>query len=397
MIGLVTGVPGASTDIRELMIARGLGWVVPYAMGRIYFGRGDGPGRVAVALTIAGLCYIPVCLYEEAAGPSRYLAGLIYRIPSNPNMVDRLGGWRPEGFLPDGLSVAAWMALTTVTATWVWLGGWRAGRWPTWATALALGLATLSCRGVYGYLLMAIGLAATMLTRGLRTRIVLIALMALPVVYIGLRAAGAWDGQALVRASSFTGRSGTVDFRLKAEDELIHRVLAEHPFFGFGNYVWNAGLPRWPDGGWVQALWMGGLVGLSLQLLALHVLPAALALRRPPGRPDARQAAAPSWALGCWCLLQMIDSLHNASYFPMTSLIAGTLIGSSSSKGSDAFEARSMAGSRVVGRRSGPAPVALIVTVIFLVGIEVLGRWRAPEPPNLRPPALEAAERNPHP
>ena len=131
LIGLATGVPGSSTDILDVMIGRGLGWVVPYAMGRIYFGRGDGPATVAVALVIAGLSYIPVCLYEEIAGPTRYLAGLIYRIPYKETMVERIGGWRPEGLLSNGLTLAAWMALTTVMATWLWLGGtWRLlGRW----------------------------------------------------------------------------------------------------------------------------------------------------------------------------------------------------------------------------------------------------------------------------
>ena len=38
-------------------------------------------------------------------------------------MVDRLGGWRPEGFLGNGLELAAWMALTTVMAAWLWLRG----------------------------------------------------------------------------------------------------------------------------------------------------------------------------------------------------------------------------------------------------------------------------------
>ena len=90
-------------------------------------------------------------------------------------------------------------------------------------------------------------------------------------------------------------------------------MLGHNPAVGFGNYIWNAKvLTRWPDGLWLHALWMGGLVGLALRVTALHVLPAALALSRPPGRPDGRQAAAPSWGLACWCILQMIDGLHNS-------------------------------------------------------------------------------------
>ena len=45
LIGLATGVPGSSVDILDVMIGRGLGWVVPYAMGRIYFAGGTGRSR----------------------------------------------------------------------------------------------------------------------------------------------------------------------------------------------------------------------------------------------------------------------------------------------------------------------------------------------------------------
>ena len=74
-------------------------------MARIYFGGDDGPGRVANAVVLGGLAYIPFCLYEEVAGPPRYLAVLIYGAPEfTRGWSDRLGGWRPEVFLggPDG-------------------------------------------------------------------------------------------------------------------------------------------------------------------------------------------------------------------------------------------------------------------------------------------------------
>jgi hypothetical protein len=390
LIGLATGVPGSSLDIVDVLIGRGLGWVVPYAMGRIYFSGGDGPASVAVALVISGLAYIPICIYEEIAGPTRYLAGLIYRQAYNPGMVDRLGGWRPEGFLGDGLSLAAWMALTTVMATWLWLGGWRPGRWPAWPAALALLLVTLSCRGVYGYLILAIGLPSAFLTRWLRTRAILAALIVVPFLYMGLRATGAWDGGLLVQASAFTGREGTVAWRLNAENQVIEQVLGHNPIVGFGNYIWHAkGLTLWPDGGWLHALWMGGLVGLALWVTALHILPAALALSRPTGRPDGRQAASPSWGLACWCILQMIDGLHNTSYASPTALIAGCLVGFSAWKGAEAFERRSAAGRLDAHRK--PLPIPLIISVILLICVEILGRFPRTFAPFPADPAPESA------
>ena len=377
LIGLATGVPGSGVDILDLMIGRGLGWVVPYAMGRLYFGQAGGPSTVLLGLTIAGLSYIPVCLYEEVAGPSRYLSPLIYGTPVDELTTDRLGGWRPVGFLYSGLEVAAWMALSTVMAGWLWLGGWRPRLGPAWAPALALLAATISCRGVYGYILLGIGLASALLTRWTRSRAILVVLLLLPVIYMGLRSSGSWDGAILVEGADLTGRGDTVAFRLAAEEEFIRRVIGGRPAFGFGNYIWHAGWSRWPDGSWLRAFWMGGLVGLAVQLLALCVFPSALALSRPRGRPDGLQASSATWGLAAWCILSMIDGMHNATYFPPTALVVGTLIGSYASRGVGGPRAGPMAGDRA----GSPWPVPLLVTVILLLGIEALGRSKGPGPP----------------
>ena len=326
LIGLVTGVTGAAADIGDLMIGRGLGWVVPYALARLYFSDRDGPSDVAFALVLGGLVYVPICIYEQLAGPGNYLATQIYGIPHSGN-VDRLGGWRPNGFLGDGLVLASWMAMTAVTATWLWLGRVRSSRLQSGIIALLLVLVTLSCRGVYGYLLLAAGLITAALTSWRHSRIWLICLAGVPVLYIGLRISGAWDGSILLNGADFAGRSGTVAFRLMAENEIISRVMGSHPLFGFGSYVWSANHEHFPDGGWLHALWMGGCVGIALWLVAMSLAPVAAALsRRQAGSGDMpRQFAA--WSLACWCALQSQDMLHNTSYMPPLSLVVGALMG----------------------------------------------------------------------
>jgi hypothetical protein len=379
LIGLATGEPGSTVDVVDMMVGRGPVWVVPYVLGRAHFSGGDGPARIAEALVFFGLVYIPVCVYEEIVGPDNYLAFSIFGIPYGEGMVHRLGGWRPEGFLRDGIAVAAWMALTTVTATWLWLGGWKPGRWPAWAAALALLLAAISCRGIYGYILLALGLPAVLLTKWLRTRVFLIALAVMPLLYMTVRATGVWDASILVNSAKLTGREGSLQWRLEAEDEIVQRVSAYNLAFGMGGSVGKATLSRPTDGRWLQIFWMGGLVGLSLQVLTFHILPAALAIRRPSGRPDDRQAAAPSWALACWCILQLFDSLHNGSYFVPTGLVAGCLVGFSTWRGPEAFpEGRGPKAGRTDPR---PIPFPLIATVIVLVAIEILGRWKTAPPP----------------
>jgi hypothetical protein len=178
-----------------------------------------------------------------------------------------------------------------------------------------------------------------------------------------------------------------------AEDELIRRVVEHNLSFGFGNYVWHGGLSRWTDGNWLHVLWMGGLVGLTVQLTALHVLPSVLALARPRGRPDARQAASPVWGLAAWCILLMIDDMHNGNYFTPTALVAGALVGSYLSRDAGGFQAGPIVGDRP--RSSLPIP--LVVTVILLVFIEVLGRSQRTAPPSPDPPAPKVEPRNSQP
>jgi hypothetical protein len=387
LIGLATGVPGSAIDVLDAVTMRGLGWGVPYLMGRIYFGQGDGPARVCIALTIAGMAYIPLCLYEEFAGPPRYLAVLLYGAPNQGGLVERLGGWRPEVFLGSGLTLGSWMALTTVTATWLWLGKtWRLPGWPSWVPPLALLATTISCRGVYSYILLTIGILTAFLTRWFRTRVILTLLAVVPFTYMGLRASGLWDGRQLEKGAVLLGRPGTVAARLKAEDEIIHRVLARNPAFGFGNDVYRSDAANKPDSLWLQALWMGGLAGLAVHMTAVFVLPAALGLSKPWSRPDRRQAASPTWALACWCLLQLIEGMHNSTNFSVTALIGGTLIG--------LFLNRDVAGSAARPKDWSFEParpilsLPLLIAAILLIGIEYVGnlpRTPAPEPPASTP------------
>jgi len=372
LIGLATGGPAATADVVDLAIQRGLGWIVPYIIGRLYFGDAEGARSVAVAAVSAGLVNIPICLYEEAAGPARYLSGLLYGTPYMAGMVDRLGGYRPEGFFSSGLELASWMALTSTLATWLWLGGrWRPRRIPAWLPALALIATTLSCRGVYGYLLLAVGVATAWLTGFLRTRWLVVALLILPVAYIAARTSGAWDGRLLARGADLTGRESTVGFRLAAEDELIRRVMGRDLVFGFGNYVWHSEGLRWPDGQWLHLLWNGGLVGLAASTGALYLVPAALALAHPRGRPGRSEALSTAWGLALWCSLHALDGLHNNGHLTPTALIGGSLVGLYLTRRS-APKPDAPAGRREVADPPRPN-FALIATIALLVAIEVLG------------------------
>jgi len=336
MFGLLSaGWVGASDAVDEVL-QRTLCWVVPYGAGRLYFGGDDGPRAVGAGVVVATLCLVPVCLFETIMGPRWYLSGLVYGTHFVPFMVERLGGWRPEGFFNDGIALATWMALGSSVAFWMWLGrGWRLGRSPAWLPPAVLVATTIACRGVYGYIGLAIGLVATLLTQMLRTRWVICAVALIAPVYIALRVSGQWDARALVAAGErlVPGRGGTVLVRLESEDQVIVQVLGRNSVLGFGNHMWNPGevhatfKAHWPDGWWLKVFWGGGALGLAAHLAALHLVPIGLALSRPPGRPDREEAGATAWGLALFSAVYMIDSLHNASQFMPAVLAAGSIVG----------------------------------------------------------------------
>jgi hypothetical protein len=362
------------------------GWAIPYLAGRLYFGDRDGPRRLAKAVVVAGLLSIPLFAYEMAVGPGRYLAGFVYGIPPYDNMADRLGGWRPEGFLTSGLEVATWLALSATTAAWCWFrGAWPSRPSVAWLPPTALILTTVASRGVYGYVNLTVGLAVAIVTHLAGTRAALIALALVPPAYIGTRMTGAWDAQPLANAARAAGRAGTVEYRLRAENEYLTKLAEHDPILGFGGknseiYDFFAQRHLWPDGWWIHQLRNGGLVGLSAAMLALFLWPIGLAMTLPVDRSGRDAPAALAWGLALFVALHMLDCLHNMNYLTPTALIGGSLVGLSFARPRAGLERPSWAATSSVKDGLGPRwPV--LVTATILIAIEILGRFpRTPGP-----------------
>jgi hypothetical protein len=388
-------------DVAEMIYRRTTAALVPYAAGRLYFGDDAGTRSVGVGIVLSALVLVPVCWFETVVGPEWYLNGLIYGIPYRAEMVERLGGWRPEGFLGNGIELANWMAMGGSLAFWLAIGdrAWPSRWGPSWWPPLVLVLTVAACRGLYGYVVLGLGLAAAVLTRTLRTRWVLVAMALVAPVYMALRVTGIWSAQILPRLVEFAGKSGSIGFRVAAEDAVMRSVLARHPALGYGVHIWSAPvvhetITTWPDGAWLITLWEGGLVGLALSLAALHLFPAGLALARPMGRPRPWEAGSAAWGLVLVSILHMTDSLHNPAPFLPTALIAGALAGRSLSRTRDwtyhlgpRFESEPSTANRL-----GPGLVRLAVVLLVLATPEILdAAWRfwtgqAPAPRALTDP-----------
>jgi hypothetical protein len=374
-------------------------WAMPYLVGRLYFGDADGPRRLSVAVAVAGLLYMPLCAFEMVMGPDYYLSGLVYGIPPHMHMVRRLGGWRPEVFLTNGIELTTWMAASSTIAAWLWLKrGWSPRRVPSWSPAMALSLVTVACRGVYGYANLALGLATVGLSHLLRTRFVLVVLALLPPAYIGARITGAWDGRALVQLAGKGGKSDSVAYRLRAEDLYVEKVFAHNAWLGFGGrnsdiFDWFSQGHLWPDGWWVHQFRAGGVVGLAAFLLALFLVPAGLALALPAGRSGRASPGALAWGLAAFLIIHMVDSLQNMAFLTPTPLIGGSLVGLFLARRSLRPDLAPPSGepARAIGPR---APLA--IAAVVLIAIEILGllpRTPAPRPP--RPAPGDASPKGP--
>ena len=83
-------------------------WGVPYLLGRAYVSDLAGLREMAVALVLAGLVYVPLCLFEIRMSPQ--LHRIFYGFhPHEFVQHIRYGGYRPMVFMQHGLMVATLM------------------------------------------------------------------------------------------------------------------------------------------------------------------------------------------------------------------------------------------------------------------------------------------------
>jgi hypothetical protein len=388
-----------TVDTLKIVWTNFAGWSLPYLAGRLYYGDREGPARLIKAIVIAGLASLPIFAFEMVMGPRFYVANLVYGISPYGYMVSRLGGWRPEGFQASGLEVATWLALSATMAAWSWLKrGWPFKASIVWVPPTILMIATIASRGVYGYANYALGLMVAVLTQLTKSRAFLIALAIVPLVYIGSRITGVWDGKSLVDLVQFTGRADTISYRFRAEDAYIKKVLDHNVVLGFGGrdsaiFDWFAQNHLWPDGWWIHQLRGGGLVGLSAALLALFLFPTGLALALPADRSGRASPSALAWGLALFLILHMIDSLQNMNYLTASPLIGGSLVSLFLGRRSSRLDVPTVTPSAVKAGVSLRAP--LLVTISVLVVIEILGSLPrkatvdVPSPPGLKAPAAK--------
>src|SRR5256885_7505918 len=79
-------------------------------------------GVQTCALPIAGVIYVPLCLFECAISPQLHFMTFGF-YQHDFNQVIRMGGYRPMVFLQHGLAVGMLMTASSICGFWLWWTG----------------------------------------------------------------------------------------------------------------------------------------------------------------------------------------------------------------------------------------------------------------------------------
>jgi len=317
----------------------------PYLLGRLYLGDREGLADLAGALVLAGLVYVPLCLWEIRMSPQLHRLAYGFSPVEMFGQNIRFGGYRPVVFMNHGLMLALFMASATLVAWWLWRTGARRAvavlglEIPMGLAAATLGLTTVLCKSTGAVGLLLLGVAVLEGTRLLRAPALILLLLAVPPVYCAARVAG-WSGKGLVAATGGTvaatggsmaaERAQSLEYRFRNETLLVEKAM-QRPWLGWGRW----GRSRIHDATgrdvsvtdslWVITLGETGLVGLVALGLALG-LPILLLLRAAPARHWGERGVASAAALAAVGLIGMADDLLNTMATPAALAIAGALV-----------------------------------------------------------------------
>lgn len=318
---------GVASVLNKLIV-----WGVPYFIGRIYLSDLRSMRELALGLFIGGLVYVPLCIFEMRFSPQ--LHAMVYGFHQHDfAQTRRGGGYRPTVFMQHGLAVGTFMCTAALVGLWLWRSKAVRMLWGLPMGWLVFGVTATAvmCRSTGSTALLLLGIAVLMFTQLFRTSLAVVALIAAPVIYLLARTVGGWTGHELVELASMISedRAGSISTRLASETALWHRVqpqllLGAARFTFMGMDLEEGETAIIPDGMWLIALGVNGLIGLA-SFVALLLLPPLAFLRKAPGRVWAHPVVAPGAVVAIAVTLYMCDSLFNAMLNPLFVVAAGGL------------------------------------------------------------------------
>lgn len=253
---------------------------IPYFVGRLYFKNIKSLRLLLYMIFLAGVIYIPFCLFEVRMSPQLHRMVYGFSIISFVEAI-RYGGFRPTVFMTHGLMVAFWMCTALVCG----FGLFRAGllpkkllgdRLPTAPTMLVLLATTFLCRSTGAVVLMLLSVLLIWWIAKSKMRVLLVIfLLAFP-VYIYIRCAELFNYTNLIMRLGRINeeRAQSLEFRFTNEDALTRRAL-ERPYLGWGGwgrariYDESGRDLSVTDSMWIIYLGNRGIIGLGSLTVAM--------------------------------------------------------------------------------------------------------------------------------
>lgn len=316
-LGLYDGISASLSSI--------FNWFLGYFIGRLYFGNLEALAAFCRAVVMGGLLYVPLCILEIRLSP--FIMRSLYGIGGFQGM--RLGGFRPQVFFRTGLELGMWMTAASLMAWWLWRSGTIPKKWklplvgpvPYGKLLLPLLLVTtVFCRSSGALALLLLGMGVLWISVKLRTRVVLLGVVAFGLIYVYVRTSNVWTGESAVNlAVMIVGpeRAQSLEYRFQCEVLILERAL-ERPVLGWSGWGRSAvffdperkhHVPT--DGWWIIVVGVNGFLGYGLWYSSF-ALPIVLMIKRFPASTWDSPSVAPAAVCAALASVYMIDCLLNA-------------------------------------------------------------------------------------
>lgn len=308
-------------------------WGIAYLIGRILVADLQDVRECALAILLAGLLIVPLCLIEVRLSPQlhRWVYGESLR---RFHMTVRLGGYRPTLMFRHGLEVGLWLAYTSIIAVWFALTSPRTMLWRVPVrvhTGIILFTSVIS-RSLGALALMVIATAAAVTARSTKLRLIILALTLAVPGYLALRITGLWSPDFVVEVVETFGepqRAASFAARVFQEEELGGKAR-ERMAFGWGGHnrfrVFDdfGEQTTVVDSLWLIIFGKYGMFGL-VSLYGMLCIPSILIVLRTPARHLFHANMTGVVALILALFVANADSLQNAFYSPLMMIAAGAL------------------------------------------------------------------------
>ena len=327
---------GAYDGLSQTMY-QSITWGLPYYIGRVYFSDTEGLKLLGKAIFIGALVYIPFCWVEMIMSPQ--LHRLTYGFHQH-NFLQTLrdgGGYRPMVYMDHGLMTSMWMVLGVFLGVWMSQVGELPEKIlfvPTKYLLIFLIFTTFMMQSIGAIALLGLGLIIIYLSSWVKKPILLIALLAVPHLYVVTRTTGYWNGTnltELIAEKLSADRAQSLQFRFDNEAILIDRAM-EGTVFGWGGFGRSRVFDdkgrdiSVADGLWIITLGQNGIYGLMTLIVAVQLPVMLFLMRIKANRWQSVRWAAPA-VMAIFLALYMADNLLNAMINPVYMLFNGGLIG----------------------------------------------------------------------